>query len=129
MRKTLTKGIATLAVLTLLAQPQFALARAAALPSAVGQCGETAITTIGYRLENPDSGSVVQYANGLIQISYDVIAEIHRSRVGDKVKICLVSIPQNCPPGNDRGKIYRATNLRSGESWEAPDSQHSCGGA
>ena len=26
-------------------------------------------------------------------------------------------------------KVYRATNLRTGESWEAPDSQHSCGGA
>ena len=66
---------------------------------------------------------------GLIQISYDVIAEIHRSRVGDKVKLCLVSVPENCPPDDDRGKVYRATNLRTGESWQAPDSQHSCGGA
>jgi hypothetical protein len=84
---------------------------------------------ISHRLENPDSGSVVQYANGLIQISYDVISAVHRSHVGDKVKIRLVSIPKKCPPGDDRGKIYRATNLRTGESWEAPDSQHSCGGA
>jgi hypothetical protein len=50
-------------------------------------------------------------------------------RSGDKVKLCLVSLPEDCPPGDDRGKIYRATNLRTGESWEAPDSQHSCGGA
>ena len=39
------------------------------------------------------------------------------------------SVPENCPPGDDRGKIYKATNLRTNESWEAPDSQHSCGGA
>jgi hypothetical protein len=58
-----------------------------------------------------------------------VIAAIHRSRPGDKAKVCLVSIPKNCPPNDDRGKVYRATNLRTGESWEAPDSQHSCGGA
>jgi hypothetical protein len=122
-------AMAGLALLALLAPPQFIPARAAALPTTVGQCRETLITTIGHRLENPDSGSVVQYKNGLIQISYDVIAAIHRSKVGDKVKVCLVSLPQNCPPGDDRGKVYRATNLRTGESWEAPDSQHSCGGA
>jgi hypothetical protein len=121
-------AMAGLVLLALLAQPQFAPARAAALPTTIGQCSETVITTIGHRLENSDSGSVVQYKNGLVQISYDVIAAIHRSHVGDKVKVCLLSIPQ-CRPGDDRGKIYRATNLRTGESWEAPDSQHSCGGA
>jgi hypothetical protein len=120
---------AGLVLSALLAQPRWAPAQAAALPTTVGQCSETVITTIGHRLENPDSGSVVQYQNGLIQISYDLIAAIHRSHVGDKVKVCLVSLPQNCPPGDDRGKVYRATNLRTGESWEAPDSQHSCGGA
>ncbi len=62
------------------------------------------------------------------QISYDTIPEIHRSQVGDAVKLCLVSLPEDCPPGDDRGKVYSATNLRTGESWEARDSQHSCGG-
>ena len=88
------------------------------------------IKNIGHRLEGaPDSGSAVQYVNGGVQISYDTIPAIHRSRIGDKVRLCLVRIPQNCPPGDDRGKVYKATNLRTGESWEAPDSQHSCGGA
>jgi hypothetical protein len=123
----LPKGIAGLAIMALLAP--LTPARAAALSATVGGCSETVIKDIGHRLENPDSGTVVQYANGLIQISYDIIAAVHRSKVGDKAKVCLISVPQHCPPGDDRGKIYRATNLRTGESWEAPDSQHSCGGA
>jgi hypothetical protein len=49
--------------------------------------------------------------------------------LGDSVKLCLIFIPEDCPPGDDRGRFYRATNLRNGESWELPDSQHMCGGA
>ena len=104
-------------------------ARAEELPTEVGACSETTIKDIGYRLGDPDSGSAISYANGGVQVSYDTIPEIHRSRVGDPVKLCLVSIPEDCPPGDDRGKVYSASNLRTGESWEAPDSQHSCGGA
>jgi len=103
--------------------------RAEELPTEIGQCSETTIADIGYRLGDPDSGSAISYANGGGQVSYDTIPEIHRSRVGDPVRLCLVSIPEECPPGDDRGKVYSATNLRTGESWEAPDSQHSCGGA
>ncbi len=62
-------------------------------------------------------------------MSYDKVQEIIRSRVGDPVLMCLVEIPQDCPPGDDRGKIYTTTNLRTQESWTLPDSQHSCGGA
>ena len=103
--------------------------KAEPLPTEIGACSETTITDIGYRLGDPDSGSAISYANGGVQISYDTIPEIHRSQVGDAVKLCLVSLPEDCPPGDDRGKIYSATNLRTGEAWEAPDSQHSCGGA
>jgi hypothetical protein len=104
-------------------------ARAEGLPTEIGECSETTIAEIGYRLGDPDSGSAIGYANGGSQVSYDTIPEIHRSRVGDPVKLCLVSLPEDCPPGDDRGKVYSAANLRTGESWEAPDSQHSCGGA
>jgi hypothetical protein len=104
-------------------------ARAEELPTEIGACSETTIEDIGYRLGDPDSGSAISYANGGGQVSYDTIPEIHRSRVGDPVRLCLVSIPEDCPPGDDRGKVYSATNLRTGDSWEAPDSQHSCGGA
>jgi hypothetical protein len=99
------------------------------LPTDIGACSETTIADIGYRLGDPDSGSAISYANGGVQVSYDTIPEIHRSRVGDAVRLCLVSVPEDCPPDDDRGKVYSATNLRTGESWEAPDSQHSCGGA
>jgi hypothetical protein len=99
------------------------------LPTKIGACSTTTITDIGYRLDTADSGSAIVYANGGGQVSYDTIPEIHRSRIGDAVKLCLVSLPEDCPPGDDRGKIYSATNLRTGEAWEAPDSQHSCGGA
>ena len=99
------------------------------LPTEIGACSETTIADIGYRLGDPDSGSAISYANGGVQVSYDTIPEIHRSRVGDAVRLCLVSVPEDCPPDDDRGKVYSATNLRTGESWEAPDSQHSCGGA
>ncbi len=99
------------------------------LPTEIGTCSDTTIAEIGYRLGDPDTGSAISYANGGVQISYDTIPEIHRSKVGDGVKLCLVSLPEDCPPDDNRGKVYRATNLRTGESWEAPDSQHSCGGA
>jgi hypothetical protein len=81
-------------------------ARAEELPTEIGACSETTIEDIGYRLGDPDSGSAISYANGGGQVSYDTIPEIHRSRVGDPVRLCLVSIPEDCPPGDGRGKVY-----------------------
>ena len=115
--------------LTFLLMMSCFVARAEELPTEIGACSETTITDIGYRLGDPDSGSAISYANGGVQVSYDTVPAIHRSQIGDAVQLCLVSIPEDCPPGDDRGKVYSATNLRTGESWEAPDSQHSCGGA
>ena len=43
--------------------------------------------------------------------------------------LSLTTIPENCPPGDERGKEYQTTNRRTGGSWNLPDSQHSCGGA
>lgn len=109
---------------------QISVARADRLPTAVGRCSETTVKRTGSRLSGqPDSGSVIEYANGGVQISYDVIAGIRHSAPGDRVKLCLVSVPKNCPPGDNRGRVYRATNLRTDESWQAPDAQHMCGGA
>ena len=100
------------------------------LPSKVGECTNTTIAKILSRLDGmPDSGSAVSYANGGYQVSYDMIPGIEHSRRGDPVKLCLIELPSDCPPGDDRGKIYRATNLRTGAKWEAPNSEHSCGGA
>lgn len=96
----------------------------------VGGCVETSVTLVGSRLEGVvDSGSGVEFANGMGQVSYDVLLGVANSRVGDPVRLCLVSVPQNCPPGDDRGRVYAGTNLRTNETWTAPDSQHVCGGA
>jgi hypothetical protein len=115
-------------VAILLASP--APMRADPLPTVVGQCSDTTIERIGPRLVGHlESGIGVVYANGGTQVSYEVIAALQHSRRGDRVRLCLVSIPANCPPGDDRGRVYRATKLRTGESWVAPDARHSCGGA
>lgn len=107
-------------------------ARADDLPTRVGACSESTIKFVGGRLEgddNFDSGTAVLFDNGGVQISYDREAGVMSSRVGDPVRICLVSIPEGCPPGDDRGRIYATTNLRTGDGWEMPDSSHMCGGA
>lgn len=109
---------------------------ASPLPVRVGECARTRISDIAHRLEDgvthkqvKDSGSAVTFANRLYQVSYDELPEVHRSRVGDPVLMCLVFIPSDCPKGDDRGKIYTTTNLRTIESWTLPDAEHSCGGA
>lgn len=112
------------------AQTDASTTTAAAAPAGVGDCVETTVASTGPRLEGvPDSGSSIQYANGLSQVEYDVLPGITHSRAGDAVRVCLVSVPQNCPPGDNRGRVYSGTNLRTNETWTAPDSQHSCGGA
>lgn len=106
-----------------------------AIPTRVGTCAFTRITGIHQRLvgengrEIPDSGSSVELANGVYGVSYEQVAAVQASRVGDRVITCLVSIPRGCPPGDNRGRLYTTTNLRTEESWTLPDSQHRCGGA
>jgi hypothetical protein len=105
-------------------------ASAAALPSRVGQCSETTIKSIGYRLIGArGSGSAVTYDNGGYQVSYETVPGIRKSRRGDRVRLCLVELPVDCPKGDARGKIYKATNLRTGATWELADAEHGCGGA
>jgi len=102
------------------------------LPTRIGACSESTIAETGGRLEGDDNfetGTFVSFDNGGVQISYDRVEPIIGSRVGDPVRICLVSLPTDCPPDDDRGKVYNTTNLRTGESWELADSQHMCGGA
>ncbi len=105
-------------------------------PDRVGECVATSIASVGTRLEDgsthrpiPGSGSAVAFANGLSQVSYDTVPAVERSRRGDRVRICLVSVPTDCPRGDTRGKVYVTTNLRTAARWRLPDSTHSCGGA
>ena len=120
------------AVLIMAAAP----AASGALPTRVGACVVTNIESIETRLVDgathqpmPGSGGAVCFANGGYQVSYDTVPAIEESRKGDRVRMCFVSTPLNCPKGDDRGKIYNSTNLRTHKNWRLPDSEHSCGGA
>ncbi len=49
--------------------------------------------------------------------------------VGDRVKVCLLKLPKNCPRGDARGKKYSITSYKdSTSSIEGVDSWHGCGG-
>ena len=106
------------------------------LPTEIGNCTATTVSKVGTRLmdggtgeEIAGSGSAINYSDGGYQVSYDEISGINNSKIGDNVFLCLISIPTNCPKGDNRGKVYAATNLRTGETWQAQDSEHGCGGA
>lgn len=127
MKPILAVALAVAALTSTLSGPVFA---AANVPTKVGQCVATTIKEKFSRLEGvPDSGSGIQYANGIVGVSYDIIKPITKAKVGDKVTLCLTSIPKGCPPGDDRGKTYSAVDLRTKGKWALPDAEHMCGGA
>jgi hypothetical protein len=104
-------------------------------------CEFTSISWIGARLGHEEDGTVVmddpkevgsaiKYANGIAGVSYSYISAISRwSRVGDPIRLCLVSIYVGCPKGDTRGKTYAAINLRTGDRWALGNASHVCGGA
>ncbi|TXM69084.1 hypothetical protein [Methylobacterium sp. WL120] len=137
MRTPLAIGLATAA---LLAGPGIAETTPVAdtMPKRVGACATTVITAIGTRFgdtlvrpksKDADDGTGVVLKNGVYGVSYRFVPEVANARVGDPVRTCLVSVPKGCPKGDDRGKVYTTTNLRTQESWTLADSQHLCGGA
>jgi len=106
------------------------------LPTHVGECVNTTIVLIGTRFQDgttnqniPGSGSSVEFKNGGYQVSYETVSAIEHSKVGDPVRMCLVSIPDNCPKGDYRGRVYLTTNMRTHQSWREANSEHECGGA
>jgi len=117
--------------LSLLATP----ALSAELPTRVGACVVTKVKQVETRLMDgtnkpvPGSGSAIAFVNGGYQVSYDQVPAVDASRPGDRVRMCLVSIPRDCPPGDTRGRSYRTTNLRTRRAWTLPDAEHMCGGA
>lgn len=104
-------------------------AQAGDLPARPGECVSTAIKAIETRLVTQHSGIAVSFANGGGQVGYVPLPAIKRSRPGDSVRMCLMSIPKNCPKGDERGRVYHITNLRTHQSWTLADSAHLCGGA
>jgi hypothetical protein len=110
----------------------------AQVPARIGTSVATTITRIGTRFSDRlvkpqadgiDEGTSVDLKNGVYGISYAYVEAVARSRIGDRAITCLVALPTGCPKGDDRGKMYTTTNLRTLDSWTLPDSQHMCGGA
>jgi uncharacterized protein len=107
------------------------------LPTRPGQCVATQVAEVGPRLsdggpikpEDFDSGTAISFTNGGVQVSYEREPALIESRRGDNVVMCLLAIPQLCPPGDARGRSYIVTNMRTRRTWTLGDSQHMCGGA
>ncbi len=77
----------------------------------------------------PGSGVTLIFKNGLMLVGYDTPLPVESQKPGDRVKVCLVEVPANCPPGDTRGKVYRVLDPRLGQSYTLPDAMHTCGGA
>jgi hypothetical protein len=103
----------TLSVIAALGGPApAAVPHKAVPPKTLGACAFTTVSEVSQRLEDE---------------SHKPIA--NASRVGDRVMTCLAKLPHHCPPGDQRGKWYTTTNLRTDEAWVLPDAKHMCGGA
>jgi len=110
--------------------------RISQLPRKVGECAETTITSITDRYgedlparakKGADPGTIVRFSNSGVQVSLRRENTILHSQVFDKVNMCLVEVPKECP-ADLRGRIYRTTNLRTKESWSLANDVKNCGG-
>jgi hypothetical protein len=110
-----------------------------------GQCTDLVISMIGGRLQGEpanstenggfDTGVSIAYAipnTGYVQaygVSYQTVPAMKGTMVGDRVRVCRVSTPTDCPVGDNRGSVYSAFDFRTRRKWSLPDSEHMCGGA
>jgi len=110
--------------------------RISQLPGKVGDCAETTITSITDRYgedlpprvrKGTDPGTIVRFSNSGVQVSMRRENSVAHSQVFDKVSMCLVEVPEDCPT-DIHGRVYRTTNLRTKESWSLANDVRSCGG-
>jgi hypothetical protein len=110
--------------------------RISKMPRKVGECFETTITSITDRYgedlperakKGADPGTIVRFSNSGVQVSLRRENSIVHSQVFDKVNMCLVEVPKECP-GDLRGRVYKSTNLRTKESWSLANDIKNCGG-
>lgn len=101
------------------------------VPTTPGQCQVTRIARLGSRLVGGDFGMGVSivFKNGIGLVDYAPNPVIVQQQAGDVVTVCLVSLPTNCPPGDDRGKTYSVYDHRQQATYTMADSSHMCGGA
>lgn len=108
---------------------------ATAMPTKPGECVRTRITEITTRFgepatyENQDQGTAIAFDNGGYQVSYGRGDEFANVAAGQDAVVCLMSIPRDCPAGDERGRMYYTLDLKTQTQWTLPDSQHLCGGA
>ena len=106
---------------------------AAPPPTRINDCSNTFIQEITTRFDDdPDAEAVVVLTNGVVLFFYVKIDEVPALKTalpGDKVKLCLTQVPDDCPPGDERGKIYSVLNYRTQQYFKAMNSWHYCGGA
>jgi hypothetical protein len=106
------------------------------MPTELLSCVKSSVVETSDRFGKPigspgGNGSFIKIANGGSLISYAVVPGIANSHWRDQVLICLVHIPNplECPAGDERGREYTVTNLRTLGAWTGGPDQHMCGGA
>jgi hypothetical protein len=117
---------------------------AATPPKAVGSCSDSFVQSKRFRMvpspgdpdyqrTSDDFGKevIIGLTNGIGIFSGDgddfILSNNFAS--GHKIKVCLESLPQNCPPGDNRGKKYSFYDYMTGARVVGYDSWHLCGGA
>lgn len=118
--------------------------QAATPPKLVGTCSDSFVQSKRFRMvpspgdpnytRTPDSFGkevYIQLTNGIGIYAGEGEEFILSTNftAGHKVKACLVSLPQNCPPRDNRGKRYSIYDYRTGARVIGADSWHLCGGA
>lgn len=125
-------------------------------PWTSGDCVVTKIVDIGPRLDVPHAtpaqlreaidhtGIHIDYAThrwdsrhwdaaSVLYQGEPALSVATKQHVGDAVQLCFISRPEKteyCNPDQDpRGIVFRIYNYRLKSEFQAPNSQHSCGGA
>lgn len=113
-------------------------------PTQIGECAETEIVGKFFRLWASDDPDLPEEEFGIgkeIVLKLPNELFLYTDLIGDRalaspdytpgnpVQICLVSIPTDCPPGDDRGKEYSLLDRKTDYFAVQIDSWHLCGGA
>ncbi len=103
-------------------------------PMKIGQCVKTKVSGISSRLQGEaGSGSWIGFKNGAQIVSYEMVAEIENSKVGDLVKVCRQKpdsgIYEACPSGGNKDEyavLYSVYNFRTKEAFSGASLSHMC---
>lgn len=104
-------------------------------PEQAGECVRTRIESVTTRFgnalssNNVQEGIAIRYAAGLGVVDYDRSWRMDHLAPGHDVVVCLMSIPFDCPQGDDRGRLYYNYHPGAQIQWIMTDTQHMCGGA